>query len=135
MKHTEREILDILRFELKFLEDGGYGRSPRTPWRPSFLFIDSPTCLNFDDASRPNPCTGCSLMEFVPDGRRNEPVPCWTIPIGAEGQTVENLYGYSSQAELEEALRAWLRKTISKLEAHLAAKDSANNKDDSAMSA
>jgi hypothetical protein len=125
MTHTERETLDILKFELKFLEDGGYGRSPHTPWRPSFVFLDSPTCLNFDDPSRPHACNGCSLMQFVPEGQRGEPVPCWTIPIGPEEQTVENLYTYSSQEELEEALKAWLRKKISKIEAHLAASNSA----------
>ncbi len=32
MAQDEREILELLKFELKFLEDGGYGRSPRTPW-------------------------------------------------------------------------------------------------------
>ena len=125
MAHTERETLDILRFELKFLEDGGYGRSPRTPWRPSFVFIDSPTCLNFNDRSRPNACSDCSLMQFVPAGRQEESVPCWTIPIGAEGETVENLYAYNSQAEVEEALKTWLRAKISKIEARSAAKDPA----------
>jgi hypothetical protein len=120
MVHSERETLDILKFELKFLEDGGYGRSPRTPWRPSFVFIDSPTCLNFNDSSRPHACTGCALMQFVPKKYQDEPVPCWTIPIGPQGETVENLYGYSSQAELEENLKAWLRVKISKLEARLA---------------
>jgi hypothetical protein len=120
MPHTEKEILEILRFELKFLEDGGYGRSPRTPWRPSFAFTDSPTCLNFDDRSRPHPCSECSLMQFIPHDRQEDPVPCWTIPIGAEGQSVENLHASGSQAELEEALKAWLRKTISQLETRLA---------------
>jgi hypothetical protein len=123
MKLTERETLHILKFELKFLEDGGYGRSPRTPWRPSFVFVDSPTCLNFDDSSRSNPCTECSLMQFVPEGHRLESVPCWTIPIGPNGQTVENLYGYNSQEELEEALKVWLRAKINKIEAHLAAQN------------
>jgi hypothetical protein len=125
MAHSERETLDILRFELRFLEDGGYGRSPRTPWRPSLAFLDSPTCLNFNDPSRPNACSGCSLMQFVPAICREESRPCWTIPVGAQGQTVENLYAYGSQVELEETLKAWLRKEISKIEASLAAKDSA----------
>ncbi len=124
MSYTERETLDILRFELKFLEDGGYGRSPRTPWRPSFIFVDSPTCLNFNDSARPHPCGGCSLMQFVSEAHQGEPVPCWTIPIGPNGQTVENLYGYSTQEELEKALKAWLREKIAKIEAHLAAEDS-----------
>lgn len=125
MAHSERETLNILKFELKFLEDGGYGRSPRTPWRPSFVLVDSPTCLNFDDASRPNPCNECSLMQFVPGGHTEESVPCWSIPIGPEGQTVENFYAYSTQAELEEALKSWLRQKIAKIEAHLAVKESA----------
>lgn len=33
MAQDQREMLEFLNFELKFLEDGGYGRSPRTPWR------------------------------------------------------------------------------------------------------
>ena len=33
MAKDERDLLDLLKFELKFLEDGGYGRSPHTPWR------------------------------------------------------------------------------------------------------
>jgi hypothetical protein len=32
MAQDEREILELLRFELKFVEDGGYGCSPRTPY-------------------------------------------------------------------------------------------------------
>jgi hypothetical protein len=46
--------------------------------------MDSPNCLNFNDRSRPNACDGCSLMQFVPDGLRDEPIRCWTIPIGPE---------------------------------------------------
>ena len=42
MAQDEREILELLRFELKFVEDGGYGRSPRTPWRPPYILEDSP---------------------------------------------------------------------------------------------
>ena len=49
MAQDEHEMLELLRFELKFLEDGGYGRSPRTPWRPPFIFEDSPSCLNLGD--------------------------------------------------------------------------------------
>jgi hypothetical protein len=112
MLHTDQETLEMLKFELQFLEDGGYGRSPRTPWRPSFVFTDSPTCLNFNDRSRPHPCSECALMQFVPERYRGEPVPCWTIPIGPKGQTVEDLYACGSQAELEETLKLWLRTKI-----------------------
>jgi len=66
MAQDEHEMLELLRFELKFLEDGGYGRSPRTPWRPTFIFEDSPSCPNLGDPARTHPCSECLLMKFVP---------------------------------------------------------------------
>ena len=33
MAQDGRDILEILKFELNFLLDGGYGRFPRSPWR------------------------------------------------------------------------------------------------------
>jgi len=33
MTHDDQDLLDLLTFELKFLENEGYGRSPHTPWR------------------------------------------------------------------------------------------------------
>jgi len=114
------ETLERLRFELKFLEDGGYGRSPRTPWRPSLVFEDSPTCLNFDDVSRPHPCGECFLMQFVPHEHQEEEIPCRHIPLTEDGQTIEHLYRTGTQIELEEALKLWLQKRIAQLEAQLA---------------
>ena len=111
------DILELLRFELKFLEDGGYGRSPHTPWRPSYVFEDSPTCLNFDDASRPNPCNECFLMQFVPKERQEEGVPCRFIPLSEKRETVEDFYRSGTQIEMEGALKSWLRKEISRIEA------------------
>jgi hypothetical protein len=111
------DILEVLRFELKFLEDGGYGRSPRTPWRPTYVFEDSPTCLNFGDASRPNPCNECSLMQFVPKERQEEGIPCRFIPLTDKGETVDHLYRCGTQIEMEEALKGWLRKEINRIEA------------------
>ena len=52
MLEQERDTLELLKFELKFLEDGGYGRSPRTPWRPPYIFEDSPSCPNLGDPAR-----------------------------------------------------------------------------------
>ena len=46
MAQDERDLLDVLKFELKFLVDGGYGRSPHTPRRRQVAFEDSPTCPN-----------------------------------------------------------------------------------------
>ena len=33
MAQDKRDVLELLKFELKFLEDGGYGRSPHAPRR------------------------------------------------------------------------------------------------------
>ena len=47
MPKDDRNLLDVLKFELEFLETGGYGRLAGKAWRPRFIFEDSPTCMNF----------------------------------------------------------------------------------------
>jgi hypothetical protein len=117
MAQNERDLLELLKFELKFLEDGGYGRSPHTAWRPQYTFEDSPTCLNFDNPSRPHPCNECMLMKFVPAELRDQVSPCRLIPITDKGETIDYFYRCGTQPELEEALAHWLRKQVSHLEA------------------
>jgi hypothetical protein len=116
MAHDNRDILEILRFELSFLQDGGYGRSPRTPWRAPAIFEDSPICPNFCNAGRPHPCESCLLEQFVPLDQRKESIPCRFIPLTKEGQTVDDLYRMGSQAEMEDALAKWLRAQIERIE-------------------
>ena len=118
MRRDDAEILKMFQFELRFLEDGGYGRSPRTPWRASYVFEDSPTCLNFDDATRLHPCNDCSLMEFVPLQFRRESAPCRFIPLTEAGETVDHFYRSGTQMELEGALACWLRKQIERMARH-----------------
>src|SRR2546426_6065234 len=115
MPKDDRDLLEVLKFELQFLERGGYGRSPRTPWRPQFIFEDSPTCMNYHSPDQPQPCSGCILMQLVPHERRGEKVPCRHIPINEAGDTVNSFYCFGTQEELEESLRAWLRATIRRL--------------------
>lgn len=116
MAQDNRDILDVLRFELSFLQDGGYGRSPQAPWRAPAIFEDSPICPNFCDPARPHPCESCLLEQFVPQGQRSEAVPCRFIQLTEQGQTVEDLYRTGSQLEMEEALARWLRAQIEKIE-------------------
>src|SRR5215470_5608028 len=47
MTKDDRDILELLKEELSFIEQGGYGRSVRTPWKPSSTFQDSLTCVNY----------------------------------------------------------------------------------------
>jgi len=116
MAQDNRDILDVLRFELSFLEDGGYGRSPHAPWRAPAVFEDSPICPNFSNAARPLPCENCLLEQFVPSEKKSETVPCRFIELGEHGQTVDDLYRTASQVEMEAALARWLREQIKKIE-------------------
>jgi len=116
MAQDDRDILDVLRFELGFLEGGGYGRSPRSPWRAPAIFEDSPICPNFCDPSHAHPCQECLLAQFVPESQKQEKTPCRFIRLTGEGQTVEDLYRSGSQAEMEQAVADWLRAQIARIE-------------------
>lgn len=116
MQKDERDLLEVLKFELKFLEDGGYGRSPRASWRPQLIFEDSPTCMNFNSAEDPGPCRDCVLIQLVPPELRSEEIPCRHIPFDSSGETLDSLYRYGDQVEIEEVVGGWLRATIKRLE-------------------
>ena len=120
MAHDDREMLELLKFELKFVQDGGYGRSPRAPWRPTYVFEDSPSCPNLGDPARPHPCSECRLMKFVPPDLRSEGSPCRFIPLNEKGQTIDYFYRYGTQLEMEEALAGWLKSQIARIEQELA---------------
>lgn len=130
MAQDERDLLDVLKFELKFLEDGVYGRSPHTPRRRQVVFEDSPTCPNFGDPTRPHLCAECRLMRFVPRELRGEVSACRHIPLTDKGETIDYFYRRGTQLELlklEEALAGWLLKQISRIEEHRQAEHSRNN--------
>ncbi len=120
MPQDDRDVLEVLKAELDFVEKGGYGRSVRTPWLPTSTFQDSLSCLNFGDPERTHPCEECLLMQFVPEAKRSTDIPCHHIPLDMAGDTVENLEGIKPQDELEEQVKQWLRATIKRLEAERA---------------
>jgi hypothetical protein len=116
MSDDKRDVLEVLKFELAFLEQGGYGRSVRTPWKATSMFQDSPSCLNSNDPARPNPCNECLLTDFVPREAREELIPCHFIPLNQQGETVDSMERHANQLEMEEALKNWLRSTIARLQ-------------------
>jgi len=116
MHIDERDLLDVLKFELEFLEKGGYGRSPREAWRPQYIFEDSPTCMNYDCKGSPDPCTHCVLAQLVPPEFRSAKTPCRHIPLNEVGESLDTLYRYDNQAEVEDTLAKWLRATIATLQ-------------------
>jgi hypothetical protein len=115
MAKDDRDMLELLRGELDFIEKGGYGRSVRTPWRATSPFRDSLTCVNYALPEKSHPCNECHLIDFVPSGKRAGELPCHAIPLNAAGDTVESLE--DNQAKLEEALKEWMRARIRELEA------------------
>ena len=116
MSDAKRGLLDKLKFELAFIDDGGYGRSVRTPHKPTSPFQDSLTCLNFGDPLRSHPCGECVLMQYVPESGKTEDVPCHHIPLDHKSRTIATL----DPSEGEEVLKQWLRGEIERLEKELA---------------
>ncbi|HEY5074629.1 MAG TPA: hypothetical protein VII34_08020 [Pyrinomonadaceae bacterium] len=114
MAKDERDILELLKSELDFIEKGGYGRSVRTPWKATSPFRDSLSCVNYALPEKAHPCSDCHLIDFVPDDKRSEELPCHAIPLNAAGDTVESLE--NNQAKLEESLKEWMRAKIKELE-------------------
>jgi len=110
-----RDILNLLQDELDFIEKGGYGRSVRTPWKPTSIFQDSLTCINFKDPSRSHPCDECHLINFVSPEQRAADIPCHQIPLNDAGETIEDLE--DNQSKTEAAVKAWLREQIKRLQA------------------
>ena len=113
-----RKLIRVLKSELTFLEQGGYRARARYPWRPAFVFEDSPTCINYFDHEHAErrPCEECPLMEFVPADRRTRPFPCRHIDLTESGETVNSFYQCGTEQELEAALGEWFRKRIRELE-------------------
>jgi len=116
LAQDKRDILEVLKFELSFLEQGGYGRSVRTPWKPTSVFQDSLSCINFNDPERPHACSECLLYDMVPEQSVEENVPCHFIPLNGQGETIDSMERQYNQLELEEAVKNWLRSTIKRLE-------------------
>jgi hypothetical protein len=112
---ASRVILEVLRAELRFLEQGGYSQPAGTIRKPKLIFFDSPTCVNFRDPQRRDPCSECALMTLVPLQHRPKPFPCHFIPLNEAGDTVNSL-NPRDEAWRYETLGNWLRTMIAQLE-------------------
>ena len=116
MPQNTHEVLQLLRFELNYLEQGGFERDK------ALLGTDSPflgtfACINYGDPLRRHACRECGLMQFVPEDKQNEEFPCHFIPLNASGETIASLIEKNDQRRLVIALQHWLRSTIARLEA------------------
>jgi hypothetical protein len=116
MSNDDRDILELLKEELDFIEKGGYGRSVRTPWQAKSAFQDSLTCINYGYPYRAHPCTECHLLDFVSPEHRAEDIPCHHISLNEAGETIEGLEAQDNEAKLERKLGDWLRAKIKEIE-------------------
>jgi hypothetical protein len=116
MVKDDRDILELLKEELDFIEKGGYGRSVRTAWQPKSTFQDSLTCINYGYPYRAHPCNECHLLDFVAPEDQAKDVPCHFIHLNERGETIEDLENEDNQAKLEKEIKQWLRKKIGEIE-------------------
>ena len=128
MQKDERDLLEVLKSELEFLEDHGYRRSPETAWRPKYIFEDFPSCINYDSQEAPHPCTDCALIYLVPPVLRSAKSPRRHIPLNESDETLDSLYHYGTQSEIENAVGTWLRTAITRLEEERLAVEAAHNR-------
>jgi len=117
MAKDDRDILELLKQELSFIEEGGYGRSVRTPWLPKSVFQDSLSCLNYGYPYRAHPCSECHLLDFVDPNDRSQAVPCHFIPLNEAGNTIEELEMKGDESRTQSVVKSWLQGKISQLEA------------------
>ena len=116
MSKDDRPILELLKDELALIEQGGYGRSVRTPWLPKSVFQDSLTCINYSDPARTRSCKDCQLIDFVPNEHQSDEVPCHFIALNDAGETIEDLEVRGNQAKLEATVKQWMRTKIKEIE-------------------
>jgi hypothetical protein len=76
MPQTNKDVLTTFEEELAFSGLGGYRSRQQAAWHPQFVFEDSPTCLNPRNLGKRVPSSHGALMEFVPDGSKQERFPC-----------------------------------------------------------
>ena len=116
MAKDDRPILELLKAELAFMEQGGYGRSVRTPWLPKSAFQDSLTCINYSDPAHTRPCNECDLIDFVATEHQSDEVPCHLIALNDDGETIQDLEAQDNQAKLEATVKQWMKAKIKQIE-------------------
>jgi hypothetical protein len=121
VSNAKLQTLKFLKQELAYLERGGYGGA--LPWRPVSIFLDSPSCPNRLDEERSTACQECWLYSFVPVQFRQELTPCHFIELNKDGESVHSMSRQYTAAEVEEAVRKWLKAEILRLEQPAEAKE------------
>lgn len=118
MSQNVQDVLQVLRFELNYLEQGGFDRDQAILGTES-PFLGTFACINFGDPLRAHSCRDCLLQRFVPEDKQTEELPCHHIPISASGETVAELIEKKNLRRMVVNLEDWLKITIADLESTL----------------
>ena len=116
MAFDKQEMIEKLKLEMRVIESGGYYPTVREPRKDPRIFRDSVSCLNVGLDEKREPCANCYLIDFVPPEHSDKQEPCHLIPLNERGDTVESLEAQGDRRTLQEALMAWLKKTVARLE-------------------
>ena len=125
MPTDKKTMLDALKLEIQVIEKGGYNPSVHSPHDDPRIFRDSISCLNIgvSDDKKEHPCSSCFLIDFVPEKYKgSNDDPCHKIPLNKKGDTIESLLESGRRSEdVQQEVLQWLKDTVKKLEAELAA--------------
>ncbi len=116
MAADQRDMLEVLRFELYLLEQGAYRGVTSRSRAPLSYFQDSPTCINFGETANRRSCRECLLSEFIPGRFQNETTACERMPLDDAGTTVRSLQRGYNRVAVEQAVLGWLRDTVARIE-------------------
>jgi hypothetical protein len=116
MSQDLSDVLQMLRYELNYLEQGGFDRD-RAAFGVESPFLGTFACINYGDPLRAHACRECLLHQFVPQDKRTEEFPCHYIPLSASGETIAELIAKKDPNRMVFSLKQWLRTTIANLEA------------------
>ena len=122
MAFDKQDLIERLKLEIEVIERGGYHPSVREPRKAVRIFRDSVSCPNLGLLEKVEPCTHCFLVEFVPQALRDREDACHFIPLNERGDTVASLEAEGKHDKLQEELLKWLRATVARLEAEVAAR-------------
>lgn len=115
MAGDNRNLLNLLESELRFVELGGYDSSSNSGWVVTSPFRDSLTCPNFGREVSRRSCHNCHLLAFVLAEHLLETTPCHFIPLGDRGETIAELRPVTAHKRLIHMVKVWLRWKINQL--------------------
>ena len=109
-------LLEALKYELYFLQHGGYHVQDSPALRSKIFFRHSVTCLNYGSLLAHHACSECVLARFIPEAERAKELACHQIPLNEHGDTLAAMLNKSDPKKIETLVCNWLRKRIRELE-------------------